>query len=144
MLNKFLLNAMLARRLCLLACLLMPLQFLAAQQYDFFAGFEDQHTEEMFESAYPEIKTDYSILHNQFYHDERLRIYNYTAYQTDQLNQKVLTGDTMSFGLNDLSISIGYGIVYQINQDNRIGYEYLSSFPFDRGQMVRLFWLRVL
>lgn len=48
-----------------------------------FAGFEDQHTEEMFESAYPEIKTDYSILHNQFYHDERLRIYNYTAYQTD-------------------------------------------------------------
>lgn len=50
----------------------------------------------------------------------------------------------MSFGLNDLSISLGYGIVYQINQDNRIGYEYLSSFPFDRGQMVRLFWLRVL
>jgi hypothetical protein len=35
----------------------MPLQFLAAQQYDFFAGFEDQHTEEMFESAYPEIKS---------------------------------------------------------------------------------------
>lgn len=50
----------------------------------------------------------------------------------------------MSFGLNDLSISLGYGIVYQINQDNRIGYENLSSFPFDRGQMVRLFWLRVL
>lgn len=41
MLKKLLLNAMLARRLCLLTCLLMPLQFLAAQQYDFFAGFED-------------------------------------------------------------------------------------------------------
>lgn len=34
-------------------------------------------------------------------------------------------------------------MVYQLNKNNRIGYEYLSSFPFDRGQLIRLFWLRI-
>lgn len=113
-----------------------------AGDYSFFAGFEDD-SEEMFDAAYPEMKTDYSVLHNQLFQDERWRVYNYTAYQTNQFNHKMLTGDTSNLSLDDFSISLGYGIVYQLNSTNRIGYEYLSSFPFDRGQLIRLFWLRI-
>lgn len=114
-----------------------------AGDYNFFTEVNDD-TEEMFDSAYPQQeKTDYSILHNLFFQDDRWRVYNYTAYQTNQFNQKMLTGDTSNLSLDDFSISLGYGMVYQLNKNNRIGYEYLSSFPFDRGQLVRFFWLRI-
>ena len=114
-----------------------------AGDYNFFTEVNDD-TEEMFDSAYPQQeKTDYSILHNLFFQDDRWRVYNYTAYQTNQFNQKILTGDTSNLSLGDFSISLGYGMVYQLNKNNRIGYEYLSSFPFDRGQLVRFFWLRI-
>ena len=114
-----------------------------AGDYNFFTEVNDD-TEEMFDSAYPQQeKTDYSILHNLFFQDDRWRVYNYTAYQTNQFNQKMLTGDTSNLSLGDFSISLGYGMVYQLNKNNRIGYEYLSSFPFDRGQLVRFFWLRI-
>ena len=114
----------------------------SAKDYDFFAEDHDK-TESMFDAAYPQIKTDYSILHNLFFQDDRWRVYNYTAYQTNQFNQKMLTGDTSNLSLDDFSISLGYGMVYQLNKNNRIGYEYLSSFPFDRGQLIRFFWLRI-
>jgi hypothetical protein len=114
-----------------------------AGDYNFFTEVNDD-TEEMFDSAYPQQeKTDYSILHNLFFQDDRWRVYNYTAYQTNQFNQKMLTGDTSNLSLDDFSISLGYGMVYQLNKNNRIGYEYLSSFPFDRGQLIRLFWLHI-
>ena len=114
-----------------------------AGDYNFFTEVNDD-TEEMFDSAYPQQeKTDYSILHNLFFQDDLWRVYNYTAYQTNQFNQKMLTGDTSNLSLDDFSISLGYGMVYQLNKNNRIGYEYLSSFPFDRGQLIRLFWLRI-
>ena len=114
-----------------------------AGDYNFFTEVNDD-TEEMFDSACPQQeKTDYSILHNLFFQDDRWRVYNYTAYQTNQFNQKMLTGDTSNLSLDDFSISLGYGMVYQLNKNNRIGYEYLSSFPFDRGQLVRFFWLRI-
>ena len=114
-----------------------------AGDYNFFTAVNDD-TEEMFDSAYPQQeKTDYSILHNLFFQDDRWRVYNYTAYQTNQFNQKMLTGDTSNLSLDDFSISLGYGMVYQLNKNNRIGYEYLSSFPFDRGRLIRLFWLRI-
>ncbi|NWK80961.1 hypothetical protein [Acinetobacter sp. SwsAc4] len=114
-----------------------------AGDYNFFTEVNDD-TEEMFDSAYPQQeKTDYSILHNLFFQDDRWRVYNYTAYQTNQFNQKMLTGDTSNLSLDDFSISLGYGMVYQLNKNNRIGYEYLSSFPFDRGRLIRLFWLRI-
>ena len=83
------------------------------------------------------------MLHNLFFQDDRWQVYNYTAYQTNQFSHKMLTGDTSNLSLDDFSISLGYGIVYQLNQNNRLGYEYLSSFPFDRGQLIRLFWLRI-
>jgi hypothetical protein len=114
-----------------------------AGDYNFFTEVNDD-TEETFDSAYPQQeKTDYSILHNLFFQDDRWRVYNYTAYQTNQFNQKMLTGDTSNLSLDDFSISFGYGMVYQLNKNNRIGYEYLSSFPFDRGQLIRLFWLHI-
>lgn len=114
-----------------------------AGDYNFFTEV-NHDTEEMFDSAYPQQeKTDYSILHNLFFQDDRWRVYNYTAYQTNQFNQKMLTGDTSNLSLDDFSISLGYGMVYQLNKNNRIGYEYLSSFPFDRGRLIRLFWLRI-
>ncbi|ENW94513.1 hypothetical protein F903_02726 [Acinetobacter sp. NIPH 298] len=113
-----------------------------ANDYDFFAEINDD-AEHMFDSAYPQRQADYSVLHNQFFQDERWRVYNYTAYQTNQFNQKMLTGDTTNLSLDDFSISLGYGIVYQLNQSNRIGYEYLSSFPYDRGQLIRFFWLSI-
>lgn len=113
-----------------------------AEDYNFFAEIDDD-AEHMFDSAYPQTQADYSVLHNQFFQDERWRVYNYTAYQTNQFNKKMLTGDTTNLSLDDFSISLGYGIVYQLNQSNRIGYEYLSSFPYDRGQLIRFFWLRI-
>ena len=104
-----------------------------AGDYNFFTAVNDD-AEEMFDSAYPQQeKTDYSILHNLFFQGERWRVYNYTAYQTNQFNHKMLTGDTSNLSLDDFSVSLGYGIIYQLNPTNRIGYEYLSSFPFDRG-----------
>ncbi|EEH69098.1 hypothetical protein HMP0015_1438 [Acinetobacter haemolyticus ATCC 19194] len=123
--------------------LLLLSSYTYAEDYNFFAEIKDD-SEELFDSAYPQqSKTDYSILHNMFFQDERWRIYNYTAYQTNQFNHKMLTGETQSLSLDDFSISLGYGIVYQFNSSNRIGYEYLSSFPFDRGQLIRFFWLRL-
>lgn len=123
--------------------LLLLSSYTYAEDYNFFAEIKDD-SEELFDSAYPQQnKTDYSILHNMFFQDERWRIYNYTAYQTNQFNHKMLTGETQSLSLDDFSISLGYGIVYQFNLSNRISYEYLSSFPFDRGQLIRFFWLRL-
>lgn len=113
-----------------------------AEDYDFFEPFHDDR-EEMFDAAYPQMKTDYSVLHNLFFQNERWRIYNHTAYQTNQFNHKMLTGDTSSLSFDDFSISVGYGVAYQLNFRHRIGYEYLSSFPFDRGQMIRFFWLSI-
>ena len=72
-----------------------------AGDYNFFTEVNDD-TEEMFDSAYPQQeKTDYSILHNLFFQGERWRVYNYTAYQTNQFNHKMLTGDTSNLSLDD-------------------------------------------
>lgn len=124
---------------CLLACLS---GWSNAEDYDFFEPIHDDR-EEMFDAAYPQMKTDYSVLHNLFFQNERWRVYNHTAYQTNQFNHKMLIGDTTSLSLDDFSISVGYGVAYQLNFRHRIGYEYLSSFPFDRGQMIRFFWLSI-
>lgn len=32
-------------------------------------------------------------------------------------------------------------MTYKINADHKIGYEYISSFPYDRGQLIRIFWI---
>ena len=87
---------------------------------------------------------NYNILLNQFYKSERIRIFNYTAFNSSDLKSRLGSGEFSVEGLQELTISFGYGMEFKINDRNRIGYEYLSSFPYDRGQLIRIFWLRNL
>ncbi|MGE8599792.1 MAG: hypothetical protein ACN6N2_10565 [Acinetobacter calcoaceticus] len=82
---------------------------------------------------------NYNVLKNEFYSNERWVIYNYTAYDTGQLQNKNINGLTNHINIQDLSISVGYGVNYSVNQRLKIGYEYISSFPYDRGQLIRFF-----
>jgi len=82
---------------------------------------------------------NYNVLKNEFYSNERWVIYNYTAYDTGQLQNKNINGLTNHINIQDLSISVGYGVNYIVNQRLKIGYEYISSFPYDRGQLIRFF-----
>jgi len=82
---------------------------------------------------------NYNVLKNEFYSNERWVIYNYTAYDTGQLQNKNINGLTNHLNIQDLSISVGYGVNYSVNQRLKIGYEYISSFPYDRGQLIRFF-----
>lgn len=87
---------------------------------------------------------DYSILNNKFYEDENIQVFNYTAYNVQQLKNSLMNPAISNRESNDFYISFGYGVVFKINRNNRVGYEYLSVFPYDRGQMIRLFWERNL
>ncbi|WP_227543994.1 hypothetical protein [Acinetobacter bereziniae] len=87
---------------------------------------------------------DYSILSNQFYENDRIRIFNYTAYNVQQLKTSLINPNSNSASVNELYLSFGYGIEFKINALNRVGYEYISSFPYDRGQLIRLFWIHTL
>lgn len=82
---------------------------------------------------------NYNVLKNEFYSNERWVIYNYTAYDTEQLQNKNSNGLTNHINIQDLSISVGYGVNYRVNPRLKIGYEYISSFPYDRGQLIRFF-----
>lgn len=82
---------------------------------------------------------NYNVLKNEFYSNERWVIYNYTAYDTGQLQNKNSNGLTNHINIQDLSISVGYGVNYSVNPRLKIGYEYISSFPYDRGQLIRFF-----
>lgn len=82
---------------------------------------------------------NYNVLKNGFYSNERWVIYNYTAYDTGQLQDKNINGLTNHLNIQDLSISVGYGVNYSVNPRLKIGYEYISSFPYDRGQLIRFF-----
>ncbi|MPW45062.1 hypothetical protein D7V21_01650 [Acinetobacter guerrae] len=84
-------------------------------------------------------ENNYNVLKNPFFSNERINVYNYTAYNTDILKNKALSGGSDHVSVDDLSISFGYGITYKINSDHKIGYEYISSFPYDRGQLIRIF-----
>lgn len=88
---------------------------------------------------YSEQKTDYSVLNNQLYQSQRFRIFNYSAYDGDNF-KAALQSDQ---GLSSLSISMGYGLEFLVNKRNKIGYEYLSSFPHNRGELIRFFWVSV-
>lgn len=82
---------------------------------------------------------NYNVLKNEFYSNERWVIYNYTAYDTGQLQNKNINGLTNHINIQDLYISVGYGVNYSVNPRLKIGYEYISSFPYDRGQLIRFF-----
>lgn len=88
--------------------------------------------------------TDYSILRNRFYENERIRIFNYSAYSIRQLKTSLFNPASTNLDADNFYISFGYGIEFKMDKFNTIGYEYISSFPYDRGQLLRFFWKRSL
>lgn len=106
--------------------------------FDFSAQSED-----ILDIAYDTQEKDYSVLNSSVYRNDLIHIFSYTAYDTSQMNTRLKSGnlDLESFG--DLSISFGYGVEVRVNRLNKIGYEYLSTFPYDRGQLIRIFWVHV-
>lgn len=87
-----------------------------------------------------EQQQDYGLISNSFYEGERLKIYNFTAYDAQAAQNKFVAGQSSLIGMDDFSISFGYGMEWKIRPRQSIGYEYLSNFPYDRGQIIRLFW----
>lgn len=88
--------------------------------------------------------TNYSILKNRFYENERIRVFNYSAYSVQQLKTSLLNPVSTPMDADNFYISFGYGIEFKVDKFNKIGYEYISSFPYDRGQLLRFFWVRSL
>ncbi|QXB48231.1 hypothetical protein [Acinetobacter seifertii] len=124
------------------------------QAYDFFQPESDStllDTEQLLDQSdlnleqrrlaieHDDEVNNYNVLKNEFYSNERWVIYNYTAYDTGQLQNKNSNGLTNHINIQDLSISVGYGVNYSVNPRLKIGYEYISSFPYDRGQFIRFF-----
>ena len=87
---------------------------------------------------------NYSILKNRFYENERIRVFNYSAYSVQQLKTSLLNPASTPMDADNFYISFGYGIEFKVDKFNKIGYEYISSFPYDRGQLFRFFWVRSL
>ena len=124
------------------------------QAYDFFQPESDStllDTEQLLDQSdlnleqrrlaieHDDEVNNYNVLKNEFYSNERWVIYNYTAYDTGQLQNKNSNGLTNHINIQDLSISVGYGVNYSVNPRLKICYEYISSFPYDRGQLIRFF-----
>ncbi|PJF02873.1 hypothetical protein [Acinetobacter seifertii] len=124
------------------------------QAYDFFQPESDStllDTEQLLDQSdlnleqrrlaieHDDEVNNYNVLKNEFYSNERWVIYNYTAYDIGQLQNKNSNGLTNHINIQDLSISVGYGVNYSVNPKLKIGYEYISSFPYDRGQLIRFF-----
>ena len=81
-----------------------------------------------------------SRLDNSFYDDDGMRVYNHTLYSMDEVKSKYANAQADQVTMSDLSISLGYGMEFDVKEDQTVGYEYTSSFPHDRGQSIRLFW----
>lgn len=107
-----------------------------AEHIDLGLNEEQKIKAEQFEQE----QQDYSILRNKFYENDRIKIENFSAYQMDHVQEKYASGLINQTNLNDLTLSLGYAIIFKINAKHRIGYEYISTFPYDRGQIVRIFW----
>jgi len=129
------------------------------QAYDFFQSESDStllNTDQLLDQSdlnleqrrlaieHDDEVNNYNVLKNEFYSNERWVIYNYTAYDTGQLQNKNINGLTNHINIQDLSISVGYGFNYSVNPRLKIGYEYISSFPYDRGQLIRFFTIYLL
>ncbi|OTG87555.1 hypothetical protein B9T31_03375 [Acinetobacter sp. ANC 4558] len=89
--------------------------------------------------ALAEEAREYSTISNKWYENDKIRIYNNTLYELDAENFKA-GGMSEPTAIKDFKFSIGYGMEYKIDSERKIGYEYVSNFPYDRGQMLRFFW----
>lgn len=103
----------------------------------------NQEQKKLAEEHEQELK-NYSVLSNQIYADERFKLFNYTAFTSDDFKNRISAGQSIHQEVQGLNISMGYGMEFKLNKNNTLGYEYLSSFPYDRGQMVRIYWTKAL
>lgn len=110
---------------------------------DFILSEEHLSDFQKLDIHYDQHKNDYSVLNHAIYEGKRFRLFNYSAYDGDQLKAVLQSQHEGSNGLNSLAISFGYGLEFLVNQRNKIGYEYLSSFPYNRGELIRFFWVSV-
>lgn len=109
--------------------------------------FEPDQIQKQLAEEYEQSLHDYSILNHKFYENESIRIFNYTAYNVQSIkNTFTATHEQQQVPATEpgLGISFGYGVELKLNPLNRIGYEYLSTFPYDRGQILRIYWNRIL
>ncbi|MCH4248656.1 MAG: hypothetical protein LKF82_12655 [Acinetobacter populi] len=83
---------------------------------------------------------EHSFLQNDFFQNDHFRIYNKTQYNFEHATSKFSPTQMEQLTLSDLSISLGYGMEFRVSHNQSWGYEYLSAFPYDRGQSIRLFW----
>ena len=90
-----------------------------------------------------ETREDVSVLEHTLWKTNQLRVYQHTQYNAQNASDKFKQGAVQQIGLEDLSLSVGYGMEYFLNPTHAIGYEYVSSFPYDRGQSIRVFWIRL-
>lgn len=81
-----------------------------------------------------------SVLSHNIYENDRFRIYNNTEYSLDDVKHKYQERHLQQLSFSDFSLSLGYGMEYQLKKNQWIGYEYLSTFPQDYGQAIRMFW----
>ena len=104
--------------------------------------FEDVHLSEQQQLAdqQEQQQKTYELLQHNFFENERWRIYNHSAYSTKSLQEKWQDGNLEELHLADLSLAFGYGVEYFLDHKQSVGYEYLSNFPDDYGQMIRFFW----
>ena len=109
-------------------------EFIGDEIFNYYQHLAERHNDE---------ENDYSVVNNDFYENEYIRVFNYTAYNSDNFTNRLGTGEFSSSDLNALRISLGYGIEIKLNKRNKIGYEYLSNFPYDRGQLIRFFWAQL-
>ena len=83
---------------------------------------------------------DYSVMNNKWYENDKIKIYNHSLYEFDPADHKMEFHQAEPSITKDLKFSIGYGMEYKIDQYRKVGYEYVSNYPYDRGQMIRFFW----
>ena len=100
---------------------------------------EAQENKEHFDALIDETR-DYNVMNNKWYENDKIKIYNHSLYEFDSADRKVTTGQEEPKGSKDLNFSIGYGMEYKIDPYRKVGYEYISNYPYDRGQMIRFFW----
>lgn len=106
--------------------------------------FNTQAAEDILDIAYDTQEKDYSVLNSPVYRNDRIRIFSYTAYDMNEMNTRLKSGNLDLESLSgSLYISFGYGLEFRLNNFNKIGYEYLSTFPYDRGQLIRFFWVHI-
>lgn len=100
---------------------------------------EAKESQEQFEK-FKEQQRDYSVWNQKLYENDYLRIYNHSLYQFDDAKNKMMAGQNENSNLQDLKLSFGYGMEFKLDKAHSVGYEYVSNFPYDRGQLIRIFW----